>query len=227
MSQADNGWKSKDERVEDLQMATINMDVRISTMEDLLMNEYGGMSVDQEELMKQLMNAGGISRASSVVDEAISRESIRKMQAIMESQSVTTGRPMPARDNPYGLALSTDWRGSDSVGETTASSAHTHSMATAKVGIDIGYIDTIIDIRNKLDDFLDGSNVLLKVMNPQTIREMVRELRNEIRTIKREENISELDIVEYLEEELADEENRKADAQERINKYDADNEIPF
>jgi len=64
-------------------------------------------------------------------------------------------------------------------------------------------------------------------MNPQTIREMVREMRNEIRTIKREENISELDIVNYLEKELANETNRRADARARIDKYDADNEVPF
>ena len=64
-------------------------------------------------------------------------------------------------------------------------------------------------------------------MNPQTIREMVREMRNEIRTIKKKENISELDIVNYLEEELTNETNRRADARARIDKYDADNEVPF
>ncbi len=79
----------------------------------------------------------------------------------------------------------------------------------------------IIKIRDKLDEFLDGSNYLIKVMNPQTIREMVREMRHEIRELKKEHGVSELDIVNYLEEEVNSEANYQA------TKQDYKNRIPF
>jgi len=58
----------------------------------------------------------------------------------------------------------------------------------------------ILDIRNKLDEFLDGSNLLLNILSPQSIRETVKELRWECRTIKINKEISEMDIIKYQED---------------------------
>ena len=79
----------------------------------------------------------------------------------------------------------------------------------------------IIKIRDKLDEFLDGSNYLIKVMNPQTIREMIREMRHEIRELKKEHGISELDIVNSLEGKAINERNYQA------TKRDYRNSVPF
>ena len=103
----------------------------------------------------------------------------------------------------------------------------TNSGSSYTSGKEIKYydefkIEEIISIRNKLEVFLDGSNILLEILNPQTIRETVRELRHEIRKIKRDYGISELAIVEYLEKEI----NHEADIQAQA-KRDFENDVPF
>ena len=95
---------------------------------------------------------------------------------------------------------------------TDVSSAHTHAMtssATLGIGANVNRvlsndeaIESIIKVRDKLEDFLDGSNLLLKILNPQTIREMIREMRHEIRELKKVHEISEVDVLEYLEKEF-------------------------
>jgi len=143
-------------------------------------------------------------------------------------------------ENPYGSLQGATWGGTDGdygvkedrgpyVGSGGSLGAGPHvnkvgmTSSPRTSGRRISYPDKfeiqhIIKIRDKLDDFLDGSNILLKVMNPQTTREMIREMRQEIRTIKREENISELDIIEYLEKEARDGSTAET--------YEAD-ELPF
>ena len=79
-------------------------------------------------------------------------------------------------------------------------------------------IEKIINKRNKIAEFLDGSNILISVMHPQIIREFTKELRHEIREIKTKYNISEEDIIKYLEEELINESRRE---EEEID------ELPF
>ena len=162
--------------------------------------------MNQSDMMKQLAGMEQLTNITSV-SNALNRDSMRKISEAMTANDVMTSTWGKEYETPTGVRKT-------------------------KSGKEISYpdefkIEIIISIRDKLDDFLDGSNILLRVMNPQTIREMVREMRNEIRTIKREENISELDIVNYLEKELANETNRRADARARIDKYDADNEVPF
>ena len=144
--------------------------------------------MNQDDLMRQLMNRSVAAGTSS--DYA----TMEKIKEMMDEQSRGARTDTSVRiDAPVlgGLGF-------------PGTSGVVGSTGVSRVGVDAGMIDTIIAIRNKLDDFLDGSNVLIKVMNPQTIREMVRELRHEIRELKRDQGISELMIIEYLEQELED-----------------------
>ena len=70
------------------------------------------------------------------------------------------------------------------------------------------FIQEIIKTRHKLVDFLDGSNILLQILDPQSIRETVKELRWDIREIKKNQNITECDVVEYMENEYGEQERR-------------------
>jgi len=209
-------------RIEAMQMASINMDSRLSMIENLMTDNYGRIAMNQDDLMRQLMDR------SVAAGSSIDMEAMEKLQQLIVEQEKRSATPA----TPYGVASAPSWGrdASDSVVSAPlgfpGSPGRIGSAPLAR-GVDRASIEHILKIREKLDDFLDGSNVLVKIMNPQTIREMVREMRQEIRAIKKEESISELDIVNHLEEELADEENRRADARARIDKYDADNEVPF
>jgi hypothetical protein len=81
-------------------------------------------------------------------------------------------------------------------------------------------IRLVLSIRERLSEFLNGSNVLLKILDPQTIRETVKELRLDIRNIKKDMDILEIDIIKYQEEELG----RKEDPRYEESKYE---ELPF
>ena len=217
----DHDWE------ESMQMASINMDSRLSIIENLMTDNYGRIAVNQDDLMRQLMNK------SVAAGTSFDYAAMEKVKEMMDEQyrDASTGTSVRIDAPVLGCDVS------DTVSRTPPGGLRFPRTSGAvgssgTLGRTISYPDTfkiehIIKIRDKLDDFLDGSNVLIKVMNPQTIREMVREMRNEIRTIKKKENISELDIVNYLEEELTNETNRRADARARIDKYDADNEVPF
>ena len=120
--------------------------------------------------------------------------------------------------------------------KTDVLSAHTHAMlsrastATSTIGSvpeksNDKAIENIMKVRDKLEDFLDGSNLLLKILNPQTIREMIREMRHEIRELKKVHEISEVDIIEYLEKEFDEETISKN--KWRAETYEAENIMPF
>ena len=173
--------------------------------------------MNQDDLMNQLMNQ------SVAAGTSFDYAAMEKIKEMMDEQSRGARTDTSVRiDAPVLGGLGFPGTSGD---VTTVGSA-------LSLGKYVSYpdefkINKIIAIRNKLDDFLDGSSVLIKVMNPQTIREMVRELRHEIREIKRDHGISELAIIEHLEKELEVETDRRADAQSAIDRYDRDNEVPF
>jgi len=79
------------------------------------------------------------------------------------------------------------------------------------------FIKLILSIREKLSAFLDGSNILLSILDPQSIRETIKELRWDIREIKKNTDILEIDIVEY-QEKMYDSKRKK---------YEEENDVPF
>ena len=209
-----------------MQMASVNMDSRLSIIENLMTDNYGRIVMDQDELMRQLMNK------SVAAGTSFDYAAIEKIKEMMDEQYRDARTDTGVRIDAPVLGDVADAVSRTPPGGLGFPGTSGAVGSSGTLGRTISYPDTfeiehIIKIRDKLDDFLDGSNVLIKVMNPQTIREMVREMRNEIRTIKRKENISELDIVNYLEEELTNETNRRADARARTDKYDAYDEVPF
>jgi len=199
MAAVNDGWDSVDPRVEAVQMATINVEARVSALEQAVQNDYGGIPMNQSDLMSQLVGqtvAGG---------SALNYDEMERLRAMM-----TDGVGSP------GVAKNM-W------GRTALGSA----PITSSSGKEVSYpdefkIEKIIAIRNKLDEFLDGSNILVKIMNPQTVREMVREMRHEIRVLKQDHGISELAIIEHLEKEC----DREADMQAQAER-DYRNDIPF
>ena len=73
----------------------------------------------------------------------------------------------------------------------------------------------IINVRNKLIEFMDESNMLLKILDPQSIRETIKELRWEIRTIKLNQDISEVEVIEYQEKMYDTNQTRSVEAYEK------------
>ena len=227
----DHDWE------EAMQMASINMDSRLSIIENLMTDNYGGIAMNQEDLMNQLLGTVNLAGSSPLAYDDIQR--IKEMMEDATKGTRIDGVRIDApvlgdtasirkpRTPPGGLGF-------------PGTSGAVGSTGVSRVGVDAGVIDTIIAIRNKLDDFLDGSNILLKVMNPQTIREMVREMRHEIRELKRDHGISELAIIEHLEKELDVETDNQADWRttesyskgrrfpgKDIGSYSEDVDIPF
>ena len=202
---------------------------RVSILESAIKNQHGGIPMNQEDLMNQLLGTIGAAGSSP-----LGYDDVQKMKEMMEDATRYT------RTETGAIIDAPMWGGnSDAVSRTppgelsfpgtsgdaaTVSSVLGSGPGVNRVGADAGMIDTIIAIRNKLDDFLDGSNVLIKVMNPQTIREMVREMRHEIRELKRDHGISELAIIKHLEKELEVEADSQAEW--RTETYEA-NDVPF
>ncbi len=187
-------------RIEAMQMATINNDARLSALESAVRDDYGGIPMNQSDLMSQLVGqtaAGG---------SALNLDEVEKIRAMMATGSAVSQGVMESM-----------WGGTTLGSATTASSNY-----GKEIGVDAGMIDIIVNIRNKLDEFLDGSNILVKIMNPQTVREMVREMRHEIRELKRDHGISELAIIEHLEKECDYEADMQAQAERNYR-----NDIPF
>ena len=200
MAAVNDGWDSVDPRVEAVQMATINVEARVSALEQAVQNDYGGIPVNQDELMTQMLSQ------TAAGSTALNYDEVEKIRAMMAAGG----------DVSQGVAENM-WGG------TTLGSVPTASSNYGKeIGVDAGMIDIIVNIRNKLDEFLDGSNILVKIMNPQTVREMVREMRHEIRMLKQDHGISELAIIEHLEKEC----DREADMQAQAER-DYRNDIPF
>ena len=143
--------------------------------------------MNQSDMMKQLASMEQLTNITSV-SSALDRDSMRKISEAMTANDV----------------MASTW------GKEYETSAEIRKAKFGKPmgkGVDSEYIEIIISIRDKLDDFLDGSNILLRVMNPQTIREMVREMRYEIRQVKLEQGISELMVIDYLERKMKNEED--------------------
>jgi len=206
----DHNWE------EAMQMASVNMDSRLNIIENLMTDNYGRIAVSQDDLMRQLMNR------SIAAGTSFDYAAIEKIKEMMDEQS------RGARTDTGVKIDAPVWGGdvSDAVARTHSGFPGTTGStgpAPLKRGVDSSYIDVIIKIRVKLDEFLDGSNFLLKVMSPQAIREMVRELRHEIRELKRDQGISELMIIKHLEEELENDTIRRDSYTEA---YDND-DIPF
>ena len=157
------------------------------------------------------------SEQTVVGHSKINYETIEQLAVSLESQKLRMEEP-DASDisNISTLEYREAWSP-----QTTCSSGSSVSMGKEVKYYDGFVFEEINKIRNKLDEFLDGSNYLIKVMNPQTIREMVREMRHEIRELKKEHGVSELDIVNYLEEEVNSERDYQA------TKQDYKNRIPF
>jgi len=144
--------------------------------------------MNQSDIMKQLAGMEQLTNITSV-SSALDHDSMRKISEAMTANDVMASTWGKEYETPTGVRKT-------------------------KSGKEISYpdefkIEIIISIRDKLDDFLDGSNILLKVMNPQTIREMVREMRYEIRQIKLEQGISELMVIDYLERKAENETIRR------------------
>ena len=212
---------SDEARIEALQIASINMDARVGMIENLMSGSDGRIVMNQDDLMRQLMDRS--VTAGSSLDYA----AMEKVKEMLEDQN------RGARTETGVRIDAPNWGGdiSDAVvrtpsgfpGATGTIGTIGSTPAVMKVSDYTNYIEVIINIRSKLDEFLDGSNPLMKVMNPQTIREMVRELRYEVRELKRDQGISELHIIEYLEQELEDDTIRKDSYTEA---YDHDS-VPF
>ncbi len=81
-------------------------------------------------------------------------------------------------------------------------------------------MNKIILIRDKIASLVDSSHVLSSFMHPQSIRETIKEMRHEIRECKKEGDITESDILSFMEEEL----NEEFDEQAR---FEPDVVLPF
>jgi len=113
----------------------------------------------------------------------------------------------PTIDNPYGKSIIENHgaNGIEKLGFIYSPPSFTSFDEVEELQKD-EFIKTIIATRQKLIDFMDKSNLLLKILDPQSIRETIKELRWEIRTMKMNHDISEIDIIEYLEKQHKQEE---------------------
>ena len=62
-------------------------------------------------------------------------------------------------------------------------------------------VHKIMEMRAELEDLINGDNPLNEFLSRVTIREMIKELRTDIRIIKYENELTELDIIKHLEKE--------------------------
>jgi len=62
-------------------------------------------------------------------------------------------------------------------------------------------IDEIMEMRAELEDLINGDNPLNEFLSRVTVREMIKELRTDIRIMKYENELTELDIIKHLKEE--------------------------
>ncbi len=166
--------------------------------------------MNQSDIMKQLVNMEQLTNIASGMD-TLDLESMSIIKEAMSADQMKgvgnkNGERMASPFGPSGGAATVNSHWGKEY-ETSAEIKKTKFGKPLEKGVDSKYIEIIISIRDKLDDFLDGSNILLKVMNPQTIREMVREMRYEIRQIKLEQGISELMVIDYLERKMKNEED--------------------
>jgi len=163
-----------------------------------------------DEILNKLLDQA--TRSSTVAGNDTMNKSMVESAAQLMSIMVSTPSGESAMMNEYQrknnemITASTDtleWRTpnsytdrlsiSGSVGPTISSGTVLANSQKEE------FVVFIINARNKLVEFMDGSNILLKILDPQAIRETIKDLRWEIRTIKLNQDISELDIIEYQE----------------------------
>jgi len=164
-----------------------------------------------QELLMSVVN-NGEALTSDRVQAALHSMSMMNARQSGKSEAFQTQydqlNELHNKTNPYGIASevssisadslreATTWR-SDTVGSSRPTFTSTRVEPKENKEKAIAHI---LNIRNKLAEFLDGSNLLLNILDPQSVRETVKELRWEYRNMKINKGLSEMDIIKYQED---------------------------
>jgi len=100
----------------------------------------------------------------------------------------------------------------DIANANAAAATHASVMGYAEHHIDTSDLDKIVKMKVSLASFIDSSHKLVAFMDAQMIRESIRELRKEITALKASAGISELDIIQYMEDSINEQFYREEDS---------------
>ena len=62
-------------------------------------------------------------------------------------------------------------------------------------------VSKVVSMRRKIDDLITGEISFMTFISKQTVREMIRELRRDIRKLKDDNNYTEMDIINEMKED--------------------------
>lgn len=172
------------------------------------------------------VNQVGVTRAdhdsfrTEIENRMISQELISaSASGIHSHQSMDEMNPGQMRYEDL-KKMADDFSAGHYAGMTASGTSATVSSMTSSYGghIEISELHKpdmmvkIIAIREKISSLVDSSHVLSSFMHPQSIRETIKEMRHEIRECKKAGDITESDILSFMEGELNDGFERSAEA---------------
>ena len=182
----------EDMSIGDSALESLGKRAQLST-DDFITNMVGGRQVEQSDTAEQMLKQLRIDYTMKQVDNDmanINRISTQVDRYDMSDSAVKTPHRMTlGPTGPRGIP------GLSSYDEPDRS---------------VKYVaDTVMEMRDKIDDLINGESPLHNLLSKTTIRELIKELRHEIRDLKMQNEVTELDIIKHMEEEHGKREVRR------------------